>query len=229
VYFRGEVSRLNPKKFFLYLLIASVAVSALVGIGVFLFGNFGGEFEMKVLLTTMTVTVTSILGLACGASLEAGRGKILPLIGIVLTVISAVLWLQVVWGGMAETDFPAKLLLSTTLLAAACSHLSLLSIARLDRKFHWTLYAAHLAVWTLVAIWQYSIWRNFENVGDSLSRVIGILLIVIAAITILTPILHRLSNQTQKSEEIDAEIERLKRRIEELERQKAEMRESYEE
>jgi septal ring factor EnvC (AmiA/AmiB activator) len=52
-------------------------------------------------------------------------------------------------------------------------------------------------------------------------------LIVIAAITILTPILHRLSNQTQKSEEIDAEIEGLKRRIEELERQKAEMRESY--
>jgi len=72
------VQSLNLKKFFLYLSIGSVALSAVIGIGVILLGNFG-EFETKVLLTTMTVTITSILGLACGSYLETGRGKIVPL------------------------------------------------------------------------------------------------------------------------------------------------------
>ena len=63
---------MNIKKLFLYLLIASVAVSSLVGIFVILFGNFG-EFEVKVLLTTLTIMVTSILRLACGALLESNR------------------------------------------------------------------------------------------------------------------------------------------------------------
>ena len=56
----------NSKRAFLYLLVASVALSAIIGIAVLIFGNFG-DFEIKVLLTTLTVTVTSILGLACGA------------------------------------------------------------------------------------------------------------------------------------------------------------------
>jgi len=57
---------MNIRKVFLYLLIASVAVSALIGIAVIIMGDFG-EFEIRVLLTMLTITVTSILGLACGA------------------------------------------------------------------------------------------------------------------------------------------------------------------
>ena len=52
---------------------------------------------------------------------------------------------------------------------------------------------------------------------------VGVLSIVVAALTVVTPLFHRLSRQTPESEEIDAEIARLKARIEELERQKAEI------
>ena len=113
---------LNLRKFFLYLFVASVALSALIGIGVILFGNFG-DFEIKVLLTTMTVTVTSILGLACGAYLETGRGKIVPVAGITFALVCCVLWIILVWQGTAHESFYARLLLSLTLLAASCSHL----------------------------------------------------------------------------------------------------------
>jgi hypothetical protein len=47
--------------------------------------------------------------------------------------------------------------------------------------------------------------------------------IIVAALTLVTPIFHRLSNQAMSVEETDAEIARLKRRIAELENQKAEI------
>lgn len=221
----GFVRNLNPKKFFLYLFITAVAFSSVVGIFVLLFGNFG-EFETKILLTTLAVTVTSILGLANGAYLETGRGRVLPVLGIIFSIISAILWIFLVWRGTAETTFFAKLLLSINLFAAACSHISLLSIARLDKKFLWSNYAAQISIWTLAAILLYSIWRSFENISDFHTRIIGVLSIVVAALTIVTPIFHRLSGQKSESEEIDAEIARLKMRIEELKKQKAEILEN---
>ncbi|MEO6050537.1 MAG: hypothetical protein ABIP78_04305 [Pyrinomonadaceae bacterium] len=69
---------MNLKRLFLYTLIASVAFSAIVGIGVVLFGNFG-ELEIRVMFSTLTITVTTILGLACGAYLETKRGRIFRL------------------------------------------------------------------------------------------------------------------------------------------------------
>jgi len=216
------MQNLNLKKFFLYLLIASVAFSALLGIGVILFGNFG-EFESKILMTASTVTITSILGLACGAFLETGRGKILPLSGIVLAVISAIVWIILIWNASNQSSVFAKILMTVTLFAAACSLLSLLSIATLDKKFRWSLSAAHLAVWSLTAFLFYLIWIAKDFTGEFIPRTIGVLSIVIAALTIITPVFHWLSKQTPKAEEIDAEIARLRARIEELEKQREEI------
>jgi len=216
------MQNLNLKKFFLYLLIGSVAFSALVGIGVILFGNFG-EFETKVLLTAFTITVTSILGLACGAFLETGRGRVLPVCGIGLAILSAILWIILIWNGTIQNDYFVKTLMSVTLLSASCSLISLLSIAKLDKKFLWSHYAAHASVWTLAAILLFLIWTKIDAEDNWLARVIGVLSIVVAALTIMTPIFHWLSRQKPEGEEIDAEIARLRARIEELEKQKAEI------
>jgi hypothetical protein len=220
VYFHGEMPELSSKKFFLYLLVASVGVSALVGISVVLFGDFG-EFETRVLLTTLTVTVTSVLGLACGAYLETGRGRLMPLAGIGFAALSAGLWIFLLWHGTVHSDLFVKTLFSATLLAAACSHLSLLSLARLDRKFLWAQRAAHLLIWSLTLLVLYLIWQFFENVSDFLTRLTGVLSILVAALTVLMPVLHRLSGQKTEGEEIDAEIARLRLRLEELEKRKA--------
>ena len=214
----------NLKKFFLYLLIASVAVSALIGIGVILFGDFG-EFETKILLTAITITCTSILGLACGAFLETKRGKILPVCGIGLAILSAVLWIYLIWNGALLEEFLVKTLMSTTLLAIACSHLSLLSLARLDKKFLWSLYAAHAAVWSLTAILLWLIWTNARDYSEFVTRAIGVLSIVVASLTIITPIFHKLSNALPEENRIDDEIAELKNRLAELEKRKAEIRE----
>lgn len=213
---------LNLKKIFLYLLIASVAFSALMGIGVILFGNFG-DTETKILLTTLIITVTSILGLACGAYLELKRGDVLPVSGIVMAIASAGLWIIFTWTKFSFEKTFVKVGLTTTLLAAVCSHISLLSIARLDRKFQWSLYAAHFADWSLTAILLSIIWADFQSSSGIVERMIGVLSIVIAALTVMTPVFHKLSHQTANGAEIDAEIAQLQARIIELERRREEI------
>lgn len=201
------------------MLIASVALSATLGIGVILFGDFG-EFEMKILLTTLTITMTSILGLACGAYLETKGGKILPFAGIIFSLISAALFIFFIWDGFTNEEKLIKFAMSVLILAVSCSHISLLSIARLEKKFLWSRYAVHLSIWILTAFLLYLIWLEQDFNGDFIPRVLGVLSIIIAALTIVTPIFHKLSRQTSKTEDIDAEIDKLKARIAELEKQR---------
>lgn len=210
---------LNLKKLFLYLLIASVAVSAVIGIGVILFGNFG-EFETKILLTTGTVTVTSILGLACGAYLETGRGRLLPCAGIACAVVSAVMWIFLIWNGTIHEDIFVKGLMSVTLFAASCSHISLLSLARLEKKFIWARYAVHASVWSLTGLLLFLIWSTLWHDQEYVGRAIGVLSILIGALTVVTPVFHKLSHGEPNDAEIDAEIAALRSKIEELESRK---------
>lgn len=216
---------INLKKFFLYSLIASVGISAFLGIVVIIFGNFG-EFESKVLLTSVVITVTSILGLACGAYLETGRGRTLPLAGIVLSVISAIMWLMIVWAWRDQDSNFVKSLMSVTILATAFSHLSLLSLAKLDRRFKWSYYAAHALIWTLAGFLIWLVWTIENDISDLAGRIIGVLSIAVAAVTVATPVFHKLSISGNTDEEIDAEIEKLKLKIQSLEKQRSRAPES---
>lgn len=212
---------MNLKKLFLYASIASVAVNAAIGIGVMIFGSFG-EFETKVLLTAMTVTITSILGLACGACLEAAKGRVIPTAGIMFAVISAVLWMVMIWSEFRpESDTFARSVMSATLLAAACSLVSLLSLATLDRRFMWSRWLAHASVWSLTALILWIIWGDIDPSDSWIARTMGVLSIIIAAVTVVTPVFHYLSSSEKDVEAIDAEIAKLRAKIEELEARKS--------
>jgi len=213
---------MHPKRIFLYLLIGSVAISAVVAIGVLLFGDFG-QFEVRVMMTTLTVTVTSILGLACGAYLESGRGRLMPIAGIALSVAAAVMTFLIIWNFYDRSETFIKATGSVTLLALCCSHLSLLSLARLDKRFAWSQMLAFATVWLLAAILLYLMWFEPSGESDLIFRVIGVLSILIAAVTVMTPVFHKLSAKEDGVAAIDSEIEELRRRIDELEKKKAGM------
>jgi len=213
------MQKLNFKKFFLYLLITSVSISALLGIGVVLFGSFS-DFETKVLLTTFTITCTSILGLACGANLEAKRGKLFPIGGIGLAILSAALWIVLIWLRDYTGEFFARFLMSVTLLAITFSHLSLIALASLDRRFKWAIVSVYISVGGLVGILLGLIWGGKMFESDLIMRALGALSIVVAALTVVVPILHKLSNNLSEDAVIDSEIEELRMRISELEKRK---------
>jgi hypothetical protein len=212
---------MSLRKFFLYTLIVSVVVSALIGIGVILFGEFG-EFEARVLMTTSTITVTSILGLACGALFELGRARVLPVSGIVLSVVACVLCVVMIWWRDPYNQNLGKTTLTAVMLATACAHLSLISLAWLDARFKWSFYSLWATDWVLNAILLYILWFEPESSSDMIARVIGVLSIIIAALTIMTPVFHKLSKKPiETADGIDAEIADLRAKIEELERRRA--------
>lgn len=207
---------MTPKRLFLYTLIGSVAVSAVIGIFVVLLGNFG-RLEIQILMSTLTVTVTSILGLACGAYYETGRGSLLPKVGIVITLAAAVMTFLIIWDVADESKIFVQAATSMMLLAFATSHLCLLSIARLEKRFAWARPAAYVAIGALSAVLLYLIWTEAADNSEAIMRLVGVLSILVASVTVVTPVLHKLSEKRLDIESLDAEIDALRQRIGELE------------
>ena len=211
---------MNLRRAFLYTLIGSVAISAVIGIAVILLGNFG-SIEVRILMTTLTITATSILGLACGAYYETGRGRLLPLAGIAFALVAAVMTFFIIWDVFDENETYIRVTGTVTLFALSCAHLSLLSLARLDKRFAWSRIAAFVVVWILSALLTYLIWFEPEANSDLFARTLGVLAILVASVTVMTPVFHKLSSSETNIADIDAEIDELKARIADLETQKA--------
>jgi len=69
----------------------------------------------------------------------------------------------------------------------------------------------------------YILWFEPRGDRDLVYRMLGVLGIVVASVTVVTPVLHKLSSTEPNVEKLDAEIADLKRRIEELEKKKLEL------
>lgn len=218
---------INLRRLFLYLLIGSVALSALIGIGVLLLGDFG-LIEVRVLMTTMVITIVSVLGLACGAFIEVRGGKHVPIAGIALSVLAGLMSFFIIWNVLDEDEVFIKACLTATLLAVACSHVSLLSLARLDRRFSWTRISAVICVVLLCAVLLFILWFEPTGESDLIYRVLGVLGILLASITVVTPVLHKLSSSESDIARIDSEIQRLQKRLIELEAERDRLNEEPE-
>lgn len=210
---------MTAKKFFLYLLIASVSASGIVGIAVIVIGNFG-ELEGKILATTLTISLASILGLGCGAAYDTGRAKIIPIAGGICIIGGSIVWIAMIWQWWDDYD-SFRLAFSVTSLGFACALLSLLSLADLPEKLSWLRGAQHAAVWLLTALVQYIIWFEPPEDDRFLFKSMGVLAIIVAGLAITAPILHKLNQRELAVGQIDNEIGRLHERIAQLEAERA--------
>jgi len=139
------------------------------------------------------------------------------------TILLALMVFMIIWNVLDDNSNFIKATLTVVMLAVSCSHLSLLSIARLDRRFAWSRIAAFVFVAILDVILLYILWFEPASDSDIVSRIIGVLSILIASITVMTPVFHKLSSGGTQIADIDAEIEELKARIAELEAKKADL------
>jgi hypothetical protein len=214
--------RFSLKRIFLRLMIASIALSAALGILGILTARYGW-FDLRILLTTVTIGVASISGLACGASLESGRQILLPRIGIGLTALAAALMIIGMWMDVSEDAF-WKIAVTASIFAVSVAHISLLSMAGLAPRFQWTWPVANVIVFGLASL--LSIMFIRESGSDDLWQIVGVLAILDAAVSVVIPVLHRLSAHDAVSRgvdvaAIDREIATLRERILELEQRRA--------
>jgi uncharacterized paraquat-inducible protein A len=116
--------------------------------------------------------------------------------------MAAVLLIAGIWFEPHSEQF-WKFTASTGVMAAATAHACLLSLAKLARRFAWSRLLAFTAIYLLAALIIISIY--IEPTGDLGFRLIGATSIIVAAITIITPIFHRLSRDEFKKSNDKAE------------------------
>lgn len=225
------MGNMSLKTFFLYLFVCSIVLSALMGIWAIISGEFG-DLQGRVLATTSTVVGASILGLACGAYLEKPQARrlpaaVVPVLGIILTVISAAIMFWLIWDDDAwVNDALMKFISTSTIFALSFAQLSLLSLARLSRRFLWSLVLAYLIILALASLISAIIVFELYGDGSFIGRLIGVLAVIDASMTVMIPIFHWLSRDefanspTPTIERIDKEIADLRSRISQLERQR---------
>lgn len=219
------------KRALLYSLVGSVLFGALLGIVVVL-RNEWGWFEVRVILTTITIAVASLCGLACDVSRTPRGTNFLPRTGLLLTLVSAFLILAGIWFEFESEAFWKSTMVST-IFTTATVHVCLLSIARLARRFRWVYWLACQVVYGLAVLISSVI--LFEINEDGVYRFMATVAIVDAALSLVIPLLHRISRTDRRGEDvstalearnvaaIDEEIEQLNRRIAVLEKLKTEI------
>ncbi len=180
---------MSPKKLALWFLISSVSISALLGIFVIISGNFG-DFEGRVMLTTVTVSFASICALAAGALWEGRSARTLPGIAVALAVLAALLIIIGIWAKISDEDY-WKFCATVGVLAFASAQACLISLARLGPRFVWARTVTLLAIFFLAA--QIIFVIHVDGRGEGIFKAIGTTAILVAALTIMMPIFHRLS------------------------------------
>jgi CDP-diglyceride synthetase len=152
-----------------------------------------------------------------------------PIAGMILAIVSAVLTLLLIWKIVSsQNEAVYKTIAIAGLFAFTLAQLSLLSLANLAAKFQWALTAVYLVALILAAIISVLIVIEPSGQSDFVLRLIGILGVIDAALTVMIPIFHRLSlgdfaaNQPE-IEKIEAEMERLKAELSRLEQRREEI------
>lgn len=222
-----DVRRL--KKPLLYSLIASVVLGAIIGI-ILVLRNTWGWFEIRVMLTTVIIAVASLCGLACELSKLPFGLNGLPRAGLVLTCLAAAILLLGMWTDNDSEQF-WKVAITICIFAVATVHVCLLSIARLAGRFRWISFIGTQLIFGLAVTLAVAILSEIDSEG--IWRFIAALSIVVAAITLVIPILHRIGRMDGNRKEfllptdqrnvasIDAEIAHLQEQIEKLQKVKA--------
>ena len=215
----------NFKRPLLYCLIVSVTLGAFLGIVLVLRSQWGW-IETRIMLTTFVVAVASVCGLACDLSRIPKGLNLLPKLGLASTLVSAALILAVVWTGLPH-EFLVKLTFCASIFATATVHACLLSIARLTGGQRWVSLIATQLIYGLAALLIFMVVS--EVFDETLWRYTAVLSIVIAALTLVIPILYRLGrndrtqvetlmpNDQRSLAKIDEELATLRTRIKTLE------------
>lgn len=188
---------MSPRRIALWFLIASVAASALLGMIIVLAGTFS-EVQVRIIVTTLTISGMSICALAAGALWESGRRKSLALLGIILAPVAAAVLIFGIWTRIHHEGF-WKFSASVSIVAVATAHACLISLASLSRSFAWARVASFIAVYALAAEFIYLIYGKPVE-PEPIIRIIGATSIVVAALTIVIPIFHRLSRNESEVE-----------------------------
>lgn len=187
---------MNYKKVFLQTLIGSLVLSALVASLMFMFSSFG-EFEVKCIATTVIFGVMSLTGLLSAALFEKRKDLILGQVGIVLSLLTFVYTLLMIWVDMTTVTFlDTRMMFILGALAGGAAHASLMLLIEprtslVKLSLIGTLFAISLVTMLVVVMQVFDYSLFFQS--DALFRALAVFVIFDALGTIITPVLQKVS------------------------------------
>lgn len=178
---------------FLWIVIVSLSLAALLGIIVILFPDWIGADE-EILITALLLGVYSLPSLACSIVLSRRRIHWAMWLGVVCSPVAWMLWQPHIWGNPSRwsSSFEWEVFLwkaptTLTLLAVWAAHLGMLSLLRLDRLWFRRGRVATLSIAVaLGGLSTFLVWAEFDD--DWFLRAMAVLAILGGCGTIVTPI-----------------------------------------
>ena len=183
------------KKYFVRILVIALSISALIGIFIFLLGDFG-ETEAKLLLTTLAIGGYSLTGLCSSTIQNRNDLKYFSIIGMIVSVIGFLITISTIW----EFDDFKNLWKGMTIfiiLSVAIAHASLLlQIKPKNDNIKYLLIGTIIFI-SLVALMLIKSTMIEFNEPEFYFRLLGVFSILDVLGTIATPILNRITDKTE--------------------------------
>lgn len=170
----------------LRVLLVSVAASALIGIVAILGGDLG-KGAGKALATSLAVSGAGILAVAAFSGWDLPAARVMSRLGVVASAVALVLVIYGIWREPRGDTF-WQLVASTSMLAAGGAHGSLLALAILAPRYQWARTVALACSVLLIAAVLAMIWEVGDD--DGLLKVVGVLAIAEAALTVTVGVLR---------------------------------------
>ena len=174
--------------------IGFLILTALFSIWTVLLGEFG-DFEIRVLLTTVSISIASMCAMACGAHIEKTQIKLAGGIGIFSSMVSLILTLLLIWLEIRDSTI-WRLSLSSMVVTFALAHTLLLNLPPLIEKRFWLRYLAGLSITIMSLLILTLIW-NDEMVTEGYFRLMITLAIIVALVSLLIPIFSKLDKKAE--------------------------------
>jgi hypothetical protein len=186
------------KRLFGLVLVFALCTSALLAIGILLFGQFD-ETQARILVTTGLIGFFSLLALPGGVLLDQGRYGALAWALILLAVFSFVVAMNLTWGD-TDNDGTWKVAGSATAVTGAFSQAATATSRRraTDTQGVRVLYLLSLGAVSLLALLiMTAIWEGIED--DGFYRFLGAVAVANLLLVLLQPVARRMGGASTVS------------------------------
>ena len=151
-------------------------------------GNFG-ELQIKILLTSFTVSAASIWSMSCAAFIEKQNQQELGFSGILLSVVAAVLLILLIWLEI-ENEWYFTTTFTMAVCAVAFAHAFLLVLPDLENKHSWIQKTATISIAVLGGQIIVALWAEIDH--ESYIRALAVGAIIVVLGTLLVPLFMKL-------------------------------------
>lgn len=185
---------MDYKKYFLKTLITALVISALIGIYLFLFGDFE-DSDTRLLFTTLTVGWYSMTGLCSSVVHSHKKIKLFSLLGMIISVIGFLITVIGIWG-IVDNDLLWRLVMTFVILSVMISHVSLLFLVKpKSNKINYLMGTTIIFITLVTVMLVMEIMIESEK-GEFFYRLLGVFAILDVLGTISTPVLNKMTKRT---------------------------------